>query len=124
MGFAHLFRTDTALATFRATFDIPLDVDTKFCLEGNIENDRRPRVVFFTLMAISEGGVRFPVDPLLLRTLSFYGLCPNQLPLNFYKVVSCVSQLNNLHGLTLNHHDINFMYNICCRSRTGYYLKA
>ena len=124
MGFAHLFRTDTALATFRATFDIPLDVDTKFCLEGNIENDRRPRVVFFSLMAISEGGVRFPVDPLLLRTLSFYGLCPNQLPLNFYRVVSCVSQLNNLHGLTLNHHDINFMYNICCGSRTGYYLKA
>ena len=42
MGFAHLLGTEVALATFRARFDIPLDVDIKFCPEGNIENDRRP----------------------------------------------------------------------------------
>ena len=70
------------------------------------------------------GGVRFPVDPLLLRTLSFYDLCPDQLLPNFYRVVSYVSQLNNLYGLGLDHHDINFMYRIYGGSRMGYYLKV
>ena len=64
------------------------------------------------------------MDPLLLRTLSFYGLSPDQLPPNFYRVVSCMSRLNNLYTLRLNHHDINFMYSICGGARSGYYLKV
>ena len=121
MGFADLLKTDVALATFRARFNIPLDVDVGFYPERNIENDWHPQVVFFPLVAILEGEVRFPVDPILLRTLSFYGLGLDQLPLNFYRVVS---RLNNLYGLRLDHHDINFMYNICGGLRTGYYLKV
>ena len=35
--------------------------------------------VFFPLMAILEGGVRFPVDPLNISTLRFYSLCPDQI---------------------------------------------
>ena len=50
-------------------------------------------------MVILEGGVRFLVDPLLLSTLRFYGLCPDQLPPNFYQVVSCVSGLNHIYEL-------------------------
>ena len=75
-------------------------------------------------MAIFEGGVRFLVDPLLLNTLRFYSLCPNQLSLNFYRVVSCVSRLNQIYGLQLNYHDINFMYSLCGNKKTNYYLKA
>ena len=71
-----------------------------------------------------KGGVRFPVDPLLLRTLKFYGLCLDQLPPNFYQVVSCVSWLNHLYGLQLDQHDINYMYSLCSNDRTGYYLKV
>ena len=79
---------------------------------------------FFPLMAILEGGVRFPMDPLLLKTLRFYGLCPDQLPPNFYRVVSSVSRLNKIYGLQLNHHDINFMYSLCVNKKTNYYLKV
>ena len=75
-------------------------------------------------MAILEGGVRFPMDLLLLNTLRFYGLCPNQLPPNFYRVVSCVSRLNQIFGLQLNHRDINFMYSLCGNKKTNYYLKV
>ena len=60
-------------------------------------------------MAILEDGVRFPVDLPILRTLRFYGLSPDQLPPNFYQVVSCVSWLNQSYGLQLDHHDFNFM---------------
>ena len=124
MGFSHLLKIEATLATFRAIFNIPLDVDIAYYHEGSIENDRHPHVVFFPLMAILEGGVRFHVDPLLLRTLRFYDLCPDQLPPNFYRVVSCISQLNDLYGLHVNQHDINFMYNMCGNLRSGYYLKV
>ena len=42
MGFSHLLKTEVALATFRARFNSPLDVDIKYYHEGNIENDRHP----------------------------------------------------------------------------------
>ena len=75
-------------------------------------------------MVILEGGVRFPVDPLLPSAFRFYGLCLGQFPPNFYLVVSCVSRLNRIYGLQLIHHDINFMYSLCGNIRSNYYLKA
>ena len=122
MGLSHPFNTETTLATFRAVFAIPNDVELAYCHEDNIALERRPHVVFFPLMVILEGGIRFPMDPLLLKTLRFYVLCPDQLPLNFYRVVSYVSRLNHLYGLQLDQHDINYMYSLCGNDRTGYYL--
>ena len=63
------------------------------------------------------------MDPILLRTLSFYGLNPDQCVPNFYKVVNSVIRLNNLYDLVLNHHDIKFMYSICDGLKTSNYLK-
>ena len=84
------------MASFRAAYNIPEDVDIAYCHKGDIDIQRRRGVntIFFPLMAILEGGVRFPVDPLIISTLRFYGLCLDQLPPNFYQVVSCVSRLN------------------------------
>ena len=124
MIFSHLFRTKAALANFRARFAIPPDVDVAYCHKDSIALERRPHVVFLPLMSILEGGVRFPIDPLILRTLRFYGLCLDQLLPNFYQVVSSVSQLNDLCGLHLDQHDINFMYSLCGKERSGYYLKV
>ena len=39
-------------------------------------------------------------------------------------MVSCVSRLNQIFGLQLNHHDINFMYSLCRNTRSYYYLKT
>ena len=64
------------------------------------------------------------MDPLILSTLSFYDLCPNQLPPNFYRVVSCVNRLNQIYRLQLDHHDINFMYSLCGNIKSDYYLKV
>ena len=75
-------------------------------------------------MSILEGGVRFHVDPFIIGTFRFYGLCPDQLPPNFYRVMSCVNRLNQIYGLQLNHHDINFMYSLCGNIKSNYYLKV
>ena len=74
-------------------------------------------------MLILEGGVRFLVNPILLKTLSFYGLSPDQCLPNFYRVVNSVIHLNNLYGLELNHHNINFMYSIRGSIKINPYLK-
>ena len=39
-----------------------------------IENDRWPGLIFLPLMAVLEGGVRFPLDHFLLKILNFYKL--------------------------------------------------
>ena len=82
MGYFHLLSSEASLATFRAAYGVPEDVDIAYCHQGDIEIQRRGGVntVFFPLMAILEGGIRFPVDPLVIGTLRFYGLYPNQLP--------------------------------------------
>ena len=126
MGYSHLLSSDASLATFRAAYGIPGDVDIAYCHQGDIEIQRHrgTNTVFFPLMSILEGGIRFLVDPLVIGTLRFYGLCSDQLPPNFFRVVSCVSKLNQLFGLQLDHHDINFMYSLCGNIESDYYLKT
>ena len=96
MGYSYLLCSEASLASFRVAYNAPGDVDIAYCHEGDIDIHMRwgLNAMFFPLMAILEGGFRFPVDPLIISTLRFYGLCPNQLPPNFYRVVSCVSRLN------------------------------
>lgn len=124
MPFAYLLKTKENVASFKASFNIPRDVEILYCDKGDIEDQRRPYVVFFPLMSILEGGARFLVNPLLLKTLSFYGLSLDQCLPNFYKVVSCVGQLKHLYGLSLTHHDINFMYSIQGSLNLEYYLQT
>ena len=68
MKYSQLLAPGVALANFREAYGILGDVDIAYCNEGNISLERGfgPNVVFFPLMAILEGGVRFPVDPLIL----------------------------------------------------------
>ena len=124
MGFAYLLNVGKPLAAFRQNFSVPDDVKMAYCHESEIALHRGAGTAFFPLMSILEGGVRFPIDPLLLNTLRYYGLSPNQLPPNFYQVVSCVSRLNQTFVLQLDHHDINHMYSLCGKKKSNYYLKV
>ena len=94
MGFAYLLNVEAPLATFRQNFSVPDDVEMVYCHESEIAHHRGAGTAFFLLISVLKGGVRFPIDPLLLNTLRYYGLSPDQLPPNFYRVVSCVSRLN------------------------------
>ena len=95
-----------------------------YCHESEIVLYRGTGTAFFPLMSILEGGVRFPIDPLLLNTFRYYWLSLDQFPPIFYQVVSCVSRLNQTFGLQLDQHDVNHMYNLCGKKRSNYYLKV
>ena len=72
MGYAYLLNTEVSLATFRQNYSIPNDVEVAYCHESEIVLYRGTGTAFFPLMSILEGGVRFPIDPLLLNTLRYY----------------------------------------------------
>ena len=76
MGFSHLLNTNADVEAFKTKFNIPRDVHIAYCHKGDIEDQRLLWVVFFPLMAILKGKVRFPVDPLYLGPSSFIGLAP------------------------------------------------
>ena len=124
MGFAYLLNAKAPLAAFRQNFSVPDDVKMAYCHESEIALHRGAGMAFFPLMSILEGGVRFPIDPLLLNTHRYYGLSLDQLPPNFYRIVSCVSRLNQTFGLQLDHYDINHMYSLCGKKKSNYYLKT
>ena len=101
MGYSYLLSSKASLASFRATYNVPGDVDIAYYHEGDINLHRHigSNTVFFPLMAILKGGVRFLVDPLIIGNVRFYGLCPDQLSPNFYRVVSCINKLNQIYKL-------------------------
>ena len=94
MGFAYPLNAGAPLAAFRQSFSVPDDVEIAYYHESEIALHRGAGTTFFLLMSVLEGGVRFPIDSLLLNTLRYYGLSPDQLPPNFYRVVNCVGRLN------------------------------
>ena len=69
------------MASFRVAYNVPGDVDIAYCHEGDIDLHRctGSNMVFFPLMAILKGGVRFPIDLLIIGSLRFYNLCSDQL---------------------------------------------
>ena len=79
MGYSYLLSLEASLATFRAMYGILGDVDIAYYHQGDIEIQRHrgTNTVFFLLMSILEGGIRFLVDPLVIGILRFYGLCPD-----------------------------------------------
>ena len=99
MGYSFLLDTLGSLAIFRQKFDILGDVDVAYCHKSEIALHRGQGTAFFPLMAALESSVRFLVDPLVVSILRYYRLCPNQLPPNFYRVVSCVRRLNHTFDL-------------------------
>ena len=59
MGYSYLLSSEASLASFRATYNVPGDVDIAYCHVGNIDIHRHTdsNTVFFPLMAILEVGL-------------------------------------------------------------------
>ena len=46
MGFSYLLNTNANVEAIKTRFNVPHDVNIAYCHEGDIEDQRLPRVVF------------------------------------------------------------------------------
>ena len=95
---------------FREQFSIPEDVKIKLLPRDANLNKLDGDGIIFPLLAIPEGGVRFPLSPLIREVLAFWGLCPRQGTGNFYRVLSSIEALNRLLGLRLGFSAVRHCY--------------
>ncbi|GMP32746.1 hypothetical protein CsSME_00006368 [Camellia sinensis var. sinensis] len=113
-----------ALAEFRREYNIPDDVHLELTKKGDTpwgELDKCP----FTVMSIVEGGLRFPVQPLICEFLRQTRLCSTQVSNNTYKIINGVAELNRLLGLNLGLAEIFHQYTLS-KNKGGlcWYLKV
>ena len=77
----------------------------------------------FPLIAVVEGGVRFPLHPLLRACLSSWNLTPCQLMPNAFKVIMGTVALNKHLHINLDIRDIEDVYDLCKTKEGTYYLR-
>ncbi|GMP56621.1 hypothetical protein CsSME_00021040 [Camellia sinensis var. sinensis] len=113
-----------ALADFHREYNIPDDVHLEIAKKGDTpwgELDKCP----FTVVSIVEGGLRFPVQPLICEFLRKTRLCPTQVSNNAYKIINGVAELNRILGLNLGLAEIFHQYALS-KNKGGFcwYLKV
>ncbi|CAL5338262.1 unnamed protein product [Camellia sinensis] len=93
MGKFHfLVDTPAALAAFREEYGIPADVHLELAEEKTTPWGRLDQCPF-TVLSIVEGGLRFPVNPLMTEFLRRTGLAPTQVSTNTYRIINGVHEL-------------------------------
>ncbi|RWR83673.1 hypothetical protein CKAN_01243400 [Cinnamomum micranthum f. kanehirae] len=121
--YRHWLETPEVTAKFKAKYGIPDDVrirlnDPEIPFDGyDFTNGWMP----FYLVTIIEGGVQFPLHPLLISCLKKWHLTPGQLMPNIYKIIMGVAKLNKILSINLNVHDIEDVYDLSKSSGDGFY---
>ncbi|KAF5933908.1 hypothetical protein HYC85_030079 [Camellia sinensis] len=121
--FRFLVDTPAALAAFREEYGIPADVHLELAEKETTPWGRTEQCPF-TVLSIVEGGLRFPLNPLITEFLRRTGLAPTQVSTNTYRIINGVHELNNRLGTNLGLAEILRQYTM---GHTGdglaYYLK-
>ena len=122
--FKCLVKSEEGMASFRAQYRIPPNVNLRYCEEGEWFERRRAGEVMISMIAFIEGGIRIPMGRVMRDYLRFYLLAPTQCVPNVFRILGCVDTLNEKMGLGLTHHDVNWVYNLHHLKGKGYYLKT
>ena len=109
-----------AMAVFRRVYEIPNDVGLKYVHWSDalapVAGD-----LLLPVVAIVEGGIRFPMDPLMADFLSYLRLSPSQVNPNVFRIVMGTAVLNRRLGLELDIHDILRTYILHHNTKTEAY---
>uniref|UniRef100_A0A2N9FJ33 Uncharacterized protein n=1 Tax=Fagus sylvatica TaxID=28930 RepID=A0A2N9FJ33_FAGSY len=102
---ARYVNTPEAMEKFRRHYGVPDDVYLEYRFwEDAITGE--PGDLIIPVVAVIEGGVRFPMDPLLADFLDYFRISPSQISPNIFRIVNGVAELNRRLGFNLTVHDI------------------
>lgn len=123
--FRRLCDTPEGLWQFRECYGVPDDIHLELALGDAMREGSDNLVLRISIMSVVEGGVCFPLHPLLCQTLNTYRLAHLQCTINVFRLVMGIVALNQILGTNLGFWDIHHLYSIICTREEGsYYLKA
>ncbi|KAI8571519.1 hypothetical protein RHMOL_Rhmol01G0126000 [Rhododendron molle] len=122
--FRRFCNTPQTMADFRSHYEIADNIATELALVDALRESPDEDILHIPVEAVVEGGVRFPLAPLLRQVLAFYRVSPMQVSANFFRAVMGINTLNQMLGTSLGLHDIHHLYSISrTKDALTYYLK-
>ena len=107
---------------FRHHYGVPDDVHLEYRYwEDTLPEEHGDLIPL--VVAIIEGGVRFPLDLLLSNFLDYFNLSPTQINPNIFRIIMGVVKLNRWLGLDLTVHDIIATYTFRASGHEAYSLR-
>uniref|UniRef100_A0A2N9IE23 Uncharacterized protein n=1 Tax=Fagus sylvatica TaxID=28930 RepID=A0A2N9IE23_FAGSY len=123
---ARLVNSEASMTRFRELYRVPPSIRLAYCNLNDFPVINKDEILL-PIMAVVEGGVRFPLHPLLVNFLQIVNATPSQVSVNLFRIIMGVVALNRLLGVNLRTGEILRVYQYMCpgeESRTLCHLKA
>jgi hypothetical protein len=123
---ARLVDSEESMTQFRQLYQIPPSVSLSYCNADDLPPINRGEILI-PIMAIVEGGVRFPLHSFLIDFLHTINATPSQVSINLFRIIMGIIALNRILGVNLTAREILAVYQYKCpgeKNNTLCHLKA